>query len=171
MLSGHPESFALPAPPALDEAWMWAGAATNTAFVGPWGISFAANLTPDENTGLGIWTEEMFVTALRTGKHMGQSRPIMPPMPWPGIAQLTDEDLHAIYSYLRSIPPVVNHVPDYQPPAGPEPAGELTRSTLPRGRLALGRPRAVVRPTPAGFAPRRLAPSPARLTVPAGRLD
>ena len=123
MLSGHPETFPVGPPPALDATWMWAGTATNTAFAGPWGISFSANLTPDEATGLGIWTEEMFVTALRTGKHMGQSRPIMPPMPWPGLAQMTDEDLHAVYSYLRSIPPVTNHVPDYQPPAAPQPAG------------------------------------------------
>ena len=41
------------------------------------------NLTPDENTGMGIWTEDMFVDAMKTGKHMGTSRTIQPPMPWP----------------------------------------------------------------------------------------
>jgi hypothetical protein len=82
-------------------------------------VSYAANLTSDENTGIGIWTEEMFFRAMRTGKHMGQSRPIMPPMPWPGIGQMTDDDLRAIFAYLKSTPPVVNHVPDYQPPATP----------------------------------------------------
>ena len=107
------------APPALAGTWAWAGAATNTAYVGPWGISYAANLTPDENTGLGIWTEEMFVAAIRTGKHMGQSRPIMPPMPWPAYRHMTDEDLRAIFAYLRTVPPIVNHVPEYQPPAAP----------------------------------------------------
>jgi len=119
MLSGHPESLVLNPPPALEGAWMWAGTGTNTAFVGPWGVSYAANLTSDENTGIGIWTEEMFFQAMRTGKHMGQSRPIMPPMPWPNIGQMTDDDLRAILAYLKSTPPVVNHVPEYQPPAAP----------------------------------------------------
>jgi len=123
MLSGHPESEPITTAPTLAMPWAMAGSASATAYAGPWGISFAANLTPDENTGLGIWTEEMFIQALRSGKHMGQSRPIMPPMPWAGLAQLPDEDLSAIYAYLRSIPPVVNHVPDYIPPAAPQPAG------------------------------------------------
>ena len=89
---------ALPAHP-LAGPWLWAGAATNTAFAGPWGISYAANLTPDQNTGLGIWTEEMFVKAMRTGRHMGSSREILPPMPWPALRNATDEDLKAIYAY------------------------------------------------------------------------
>jgi mono/diheme cytochrome c family protein len=113
MLSGHPEQLRMPRPPKLPEGpWLWMGAATNTAFSGPWGVSYAVNLTPDENTGLGIWTEEMFVRALRTGRHMGVSRPILPPMPWQHLAHLTDEDLKAIYAYLRSIPPVRNRVPE-----------------------------------------------------------
>ncbi len=116
MLSGHPETVTMPAPPPLDHAWAWAGAGTNTAFAGPWGVSYAANLTPDQNTGLGIWTEDLFVRALRTGKHMGSGRAIAPPMPWAALGTATDEDLQAIYAYLRTIPPVVNHVPDYQPP-------------------------------------------------------
>ena len=121
MLSGHPEKLTMPAPPELpDGPWLWIGAATNTAFAGPWGITFATNLTPDENTGLGIWTEEMFVKALKTGKHMGQSRQIMPPMPWPAYSHMSDEDLKAVYAYLRTIPSVKNRVPDYSPPPGSE---------------------------------------------------
>jgi hypothetical protein len=124
MLSGHPEGLKMPPPPKLDGPWMWAGAATNTAFAGPWGISYAPNLTPEETTGMKIWTEEMFVRAMRTGKHMGTSRPILPPMPWPGIAKMTDDDLKAVYAYLRSIPEIRNHVPDpveagEAPPAKP----------------------------------------------------
>jgi mono/diheme cytochrome c family protein len=121
MLSGHPERMVMPPAPDLGGGpWIWTGAATNTAFAGPWGVSYASNLTPDEATGMGIWSEEMFVTALRTGRHMGQSRPIQPPMPWPNLARATDEDLRAIYLYLRSIPPIRNRVPDYQPPGGGE---------------------------------------------------
>jgi len=114
-LSGHPEQMGpLKAVPPRGP-WLWAGAATNTAFSGPWGISYAANLTPDQNTGLGIWTEDMFVKALRTGRHMGVSREIMPPMPWTAFRNMSDEDLKSIYAYLRSLKPVVNHVPDAQP--------------------------------------------------------
>jgi hypothetical protein len=116
-LSGHPEQMGALPPAKAQGAWLWAGAATNTAFSGPWGVSYAANLTPDRNSGLGIWTEDMFVTALRTGRHMGTSREILPPMPWPAIRNASDEDLKAIYAYLRSLKPVVNHVPDVQPPA------------------------------------------------------
>jgi hypothetical protein len=117
-LSGHPEAMgALKPAPADKGPWVWSGAGTNTAYSGPWGVSYAMNLTPDENTGLGIWTEEMFVGAIRTGRHMGTSRPIQPPMPWPVYRNATDEDLKAIYAYLRTIKPIKNRIPDYQPPA------------------------------------------------------
>jgi len=115
-LSGHPEHMGALHASTAQGPWLWAGAATNTAFSGPWGVSYAANLTPDQNTGLGIWTEEMFVKAIRTGRHMGTSRPIMPPMPWPAFRNATDEDLKSIYAFLRTIKPMTNHVPDYQPP-------------------------------------------------------
>lgn len=118
-LSGHPETMKLPPPPQPSGPWIWHGAATNTAFAGPWGVTYGTNLTPHQETGMGIWTEEMFVNAIRTGKHFGTARPIMPPMPWPTFAQMTDDDLKAMYAYLRTVPPIVNHVPDYQPPPGP----------------------------------------------------
>ncbi len=121
MLSGHPEGMKLPPPPKPSGPWVISFIGTNTAFAGPWGISYPANLTPDQNTGIGIWTEDMFLKALKTGKHMGTSRPIQPPMPWQWIGKATDEDLKAIFAYLKSIPPISNHVPDYEPPAGPAP--------------------------------------------------
>jgi hypothetical protein len=118
MLSGHPETIKLP-PPKAEGPWIWHGTLTDTAFGGPWGISYAINLTPEPNTGLGgAWTEETFVKAIKTGKHMGTSRPIMPPMPWAWYRYLPESDLKAIYAYLKTIPPVVNHVPDYQEPEG-----------------------------------------------------
>jgi hypothetical protein len=75
-------------------------------------VSFAANLTPDQNTGLGIWTEDMFMRAIREGRHMGTSRPILPPMPWQAVRNLNDEDLRAVFAYLKTVPPITNHVPD-----------------------------------------------------------
>lgn len=112
MLSGHPAEMAMGPAPKLEGGWLWVGAATNTAFAGPWGISYARNLTPDAETGAGIYTEEMFVSALKTGKHMGAGRPILPPMPWPNTAQMTDDDLKAIFAYLQTIPPIKNKVPE-----------------------------------------------------------
>jgi mono/diheme cytochrome c family protein len=117
MLSGHPSSLKVPRPPKLgDGPWNWVGAGSNTAFAGAWGVTFTANLTPDQNSGLGIWTEDMFLKAIRTGRHMGTSRPIMPPMPWAVYRNMTDEDLKSIYAYLRTIPPISNHVPQYLEP-------------------------------------------------------
>lgn len=112
MLSGHPETIKVDKGPKLDGPWMAAVTSTFTAWSGPWGISYSANLTPDQNTGLGIWTEDMFIRAMREGKHMGTSRPILPPMPWQVVRNYSDDDLKAIFAYLKSIPPVTNHVPD-----------------------------------------------------------
>ena len=61
----------------------------------------------------------MFVKAIRTGRHMGSSREILPPMPWRSLATLTDEDLKSMSAYLRTIPPVKNRVPQPVPPKGP----------------------------------------------------
>jgi hypothetical protein len=119
MLAGHPQELQMPLAPAYQGPWLWVGAATNTAFAGPWGVSYASNLTPEPNTGLGIWTEELFIKALRTGRHWGQARPILPPMPWQNYARMTDDDLKAMYAYLRTIPPVANSVPESVPAPPP----------------------------------------------------
>lgn len=116
MLSGHQARTPLTPPPILEAPWQWVATSTNTAFAGPWGISYAANLTPDRKTGLGLWTEDDFVRTLRTGQHMGVSRPLAPPMPWRAYARFSDQDLRAIFAYLGTIPSIVNHVPDYVPP-------------------------------------------------------
>jgi mono/diheme cytochrome c family protein len=114
-LSGHPAGDKVsPVPSGLigPEAW---GAVTNnhfTAWAGPWGVSFARNLTPDVATGLGSWTEAMFIQTLRDGKHQGVGRPLLPPMPWQMYRQATDADLKAVFAYLRSLPPVQNAVPE-----------------------------------------------------------
>jgi mono/diheme cytochrome c family protein len=117
-LAGQPENTKLPSPPALPPGPWVAVTIGDTAWSGPWGISYSANLTPDSETGLGIWTEDMFLKAMRTGKHMSAGRDILPPMPWQSLARLTDEDLKAVYAYLRTIAPVKNRVPEAVPPGG-----------------------------------------------------
>ena len=114
-MSGHPQDAKVQPAPAPTGPWIWHGSATNTAFAGPWGVTYAINLTPHTH-GMAAWTEEMFVKAMRTGKHMGASRPIMPPMPWQNLGQATDADLKAVFAYLKSLPPVDNRVSDYEPP-------------------------------------------------------
>lgn len=118
-LSGHPENLVMPPAPKLEMPWAFSGAATNTAWAGPWGVSFTANLTPDPDTGLGKWTLRNFKDTIRTGRHLGRGRPILPPMPIPYLKHLTDEDLEAVFAYLQSIPPVRNRVPEPLPPAQP----------------------------------------------------
>src|SRR5688500_15806958 len=119
-LSGHPQNMKLAPPPKLgDGGWVWSASGTNTAFSGPWGVSYTANLTPDKMTGIGIWTEDIFIKTIRTGKHWGVSRPILPPMPWSVYRNLTDEDLKSVFAYLRTIKPISNQVPEpLPPPAG-----------------------------------------------------
>jgi hypothetical protein len=115
-LSGHPRELKLPKAPAPDpKGWVWAGNATNTAFAGPWGVAYAVNLTSDA-TGIGSWTEANFVRALKEGKHLGVGRPINPPMPWPAYRHATEQDLKAVYAYLKTVPPVKNAAPEYEPP-------------------------------------------------------
>lgn len=121
-LAGHVD-VKLPAPPHSSEAWPIHTNGQLTAWAGPWGISYTRNLTPDLNTGIGSWSEETFIKAIRTGKHMGVSRPILPPMPWQEYREMTDSDLKAIYAYLRTIPAISNPTPDpVPPPAPPAPA-------------------------------------------------
>lgn len=117
LLSGHPAAQALPAVPkaALKD---WAlFAMGNTAAVGPWGVSFAGNITSDA-TGIGSWSEEQFANAMRKGwwKGIEGSRPLLPPMPWPNFAHMPDADISAIYAYLMSTKPVENVVPAPVPP-------------------------------------------------------
>ncbi len=123
MLSGHPESLEMPPAPKLPEGpWGTVAASTFTAWSGPWGVSFTANITPDPETGLGKWTFQNFKDTIRTGRRMGRGRQILPPMPIPMYKNFTDEDLQAIFAYLQSIPAVKNRVPEPLPP--PEaPAG------------------------------------------------
>ena len=83
-----------------------------TAAAGPWGVSFAANITSDE-TGIGNWSEEQFRKAITQGKWKGMdgSRTLLPPMPWQELSRLKDEDVKAIFAYLKSTKPVNNMEP------------------------------------------------------------
>ena len=71
------------------------------------------NITPDA-TGIGNYTEEKFVKALRTG-YVGK-RQLNTVMPWQGYSGQTDEDLRAMYAYLRTVPAVAHRVDNTQPP-------------------------------------------------------
>jgi len=120
-LSGHPADLKLAPYDANTVKNGWA--MTNqhfTAWVGPWGTSFSANITSDKETGIGNWTEEQFFRCLREGKYHGlaDGRMLLPPMPWPDFKNYTDEELRAIFAYLKSIPAVKNAVPAPIPPKG-----------------------------------------------------
>ena len=118
MLSGHPEGLVMPPAPKLPAGpWAVVVAATNTAWAGPWGTSFTANLTPDRETGIGTWTEQDFLDTVRSARHQGRGRAILPPMPIQMLNNMTDEDLLSIFAYLRTVPAVKNRVPQ---PVAPE---------------------------------------------------
>lgn len=160
MLSGHPAGTpdsATKINPKTDLALI---GGTFTQFTLPFGVVYSANLTPDVETGLGGWTEEMFVKAIRTGMHMGaQGRVILPPMPWPDVRAYTDEDLKAVFAFLKSIPAIRNPVPD---PKVPAPVLEAMMKTRPKLIEMLDAPHG-----PPPGAPPAAAPAPAPAPAPA----
>jgi|GEM_PF-4978784 hypothetical protein len=91
---------------------------TLTAWVGPWGISYSGNLTPD-STGIGAWKEEQFFKVLREGRFKGLDggRPIIPLMPVEGTVHYSNDEIKDMFAYLKSIKLIKNVVPAYQPPA------------------------------------------------------
>jgi hypothetical protein len=115
--SGHPANVPLAKISSESKSWILFNPSL-TAFVGPWGTSFSANITSHE-TGIGKWTEQQFFKAMREGKSKGLDggRPILPPMPWYNFAKLKDNDLKAIYLYLKSTKAIENKVPAHVPPA------------------------------------------------------
>ena len=118
LLSGHPSQQPLPDVNRLEMQQKGnAVTQTLTGWVGPWGASYAANLTPD-STGIGGWKEEQFIYAIRNGvtKGIAGSRPMLPPMPWRSIRNYSDDELKAMFAYLKTIKPVNNAVPAPQPP-------------------------------------------------------
>jgi mono/diheme cytochrome c family protein len=75
----------------------------------PFGVVVGANITPDPETGIGAWSDELFVRALREGKgHDGQL--LYPAMPYPYYTKLTESDALAIRAYLNTVKPVRNAV-------------------------------------------------------------
>ena len=90
---------------------------------GPWGVTYARNLTPDMENGLGYWSESDIVNAIRTGQRPDGSV-LLPPMPWQDFSRLTDDDAHAVAAYLQSLPGVSHKVPDRVPP-GQQASGSI----------------------------------------------
>lgn len=114
-LSGHPSESEIPDIPSSEidsEEWLeFLSSLDSTVWAGEWGISFAANLTPDPTTGIGKWNEDVFVEIMRSGRHVSLKRNINPPMPWKDYAKLSDEDLNSIFAYLATLKPINNAVP------------------------------------------------------------
>lgn len=105
---------------AADMQRSLAGSRTGIAYANPLGdefpgVTYPPNITPDEKTGIGAWTDQQIENAIRAGigRHMDRR---IKSMPWPGYAKLTDDDARAITMYLRSIKPVRHEVPaDVEP--------------------------------------------------------
>lgn len=136
MLSGHPKD----GPDPLSKLAQGDNAIigpTFTSFALPFGVVYSANLTPDAESGLGSWTEEMFINALRNGRHLGgNGRGIFAPMPWFWIRNMSDDDMKAVFAYLKTVPPIYNVVPSPKVPeaavAGLRDGFDQFASTLPR---------------------------------------
>jgi len=115
--SGFPGNGQLPPADTTEVKKGWILFAPDlTSAVGPWGASFAANISSD-GSGIGNWKEENFIRAMREGKYKGliNSRPLLPPMPWPSYKNMNDDDLKSIFAYLKTTKPVNNAVPPPKP--------------------------------------------------------
>jgi mono/diheme cytochrome c family protein len=120
-LSGHPEGAPLAQwdPSLLDRNILVTISPTLTSFAGPWGVSVAANITPDKETGIGNLTAEGLIRSWRSGKHWKLTRDILPPMPAPAFQNLSDDDIRALHAFLMSLPPTKNKAPDLIAPSPP----------------------------------------------------
>lgn len=122
-LSGHPATGTIPDVDRADIESKGLSVSNDfTVWVGPWGISYAANLTPDQ-TGIGNWTQEQFFKAIREAKFKGLdgSRSLLPPMSImaENYSIMSDDELAAVFAYLNSIQPIQNVVPAAEPPVTP----------------------------------------------------
>ncbi|HSN08844.1 MAG TPA: hypothetical protein VLS85_07390 [Hanamia sp.] len=118
-LSGHPENMPIA---NVDRKEMESKGVivTNdlTSWIGPWGVSYAANITSDSTTGIGNWSFDQFKLCIRKGKYMGleKARDLLPPMPWQAFQNMSDSELDAVFLYLKSTKPIHNIVPQPLPP-------------------------------------------------------
>jgi mono/diheme cytochrome c family protein len=171
MLSGHPEGAPDPQGELGPDDVGLVGP-TSTSFKLRFGTTYAPNLTPDIDTGTGSWTETMFLDVFRKGRHLGgDGRPVYPPMPWEWIRYCSDEDLKAIFAYLRSIPPLRNLPPTEK--VAPSAADTfiavndriIARQKNPNAKLAAPKdappppPALALRPVVRGKAPKRTYPA------------
>ena len=119
-LSGHPSQMPVPDinRKEIESKNLMVVGVTFTSFIGPWGISYSANITSDSTTGIGNWNVDQFIRTFRTGKYGGapSGRNLLPPMPFQNVAQMTDAELKAVFAYLESTKPIHNIVPQPQPP-------------------------------------------------------
>jgi len=115
LMSGHPADDQIPEVPDMvisSSEWMeFLDNLDSTVWATDNLLIFSANLTPDDETGIGTWTEVEFVETIRQGRHRGIERRINYPMPWRELSEVSDEELLSVYEYLMSLEPVNNKVP------------------------------------------------------------
>lgn len=115
LMSGHPADEKVPAVPDMvitSPEWMeFLDNLDPTVWATDNLLIFSANLTPDDETGIGNWTEVEFVETIREGRHRGIERRLKYPMPWRELSEVSDEELLSVYEYLMSLEPVDNKVP------------------------------------------------------------
>src|SRR3989440_2103649 len=74
-------------------------------YEGAFGTVYSSNITPDKQTGIGGWTDDQIITAIRLGRRPNGER-LLPVHPYPVFNGMAGEDLRAVVAFLRSVPPV-----------------------------------------------------------------
>ncbi|HZQ06130.1 MAG TPA: cytochrome c [Anaerolineae bacterium] len=103
--------------------------AGGTEFSGPFGTVYAPNITSDQETGIGKWSEQDIVNVLRTGKTPNGEQ-LFPAMPYPSFSGMSEQDQHDLAAYIKTVPAVKNVVPERKlnvpvPPFSPPPQAQL----------------------------------------------
>jgi mono/diheme cytochrome c family protein len=79
-------------------------------FSGPFGVVYGTNITPDEETGIGAWSEQQFTDAMRYGVRPNGDK-LLPVMPYPSFRLMAVADMKALWAYLRSLPAIKRRNP------------------------------------------------------------
>lgn len=80
-------------------------------FEGPFGVVYAANITQDSKTGIGNWSDQQIIDAIRLG-HSPDGSQLFPAMPYPTFSHMADEDVQNLVAFLRTVPAIENAVPE-----------------------------------------------------------
>ena len=106
-------------------------------FEGPFGVVYPPNITPDPNTGLGNWSDQEIIDAIRLG-HTPEGEQLFPIMPYPTFSHMSVADVQNLVAFLGTLPPIENSVPERQLNFEVPPFSAMAPAMAPTGGVERG---------------------------------